>query len=127
MNRRQLKKQDKRAAALLVALGVVRRDALLNSDDGRFGYDYRCSYEYDEWEFQPAWDEWLDRRAWEHPNACAWYGFDEKTGIDIPDEQRPKSMNRDEARSWYSLRAPTGYRWRGRRVVPVDRHGAMVR
>ena len=127
MNLRQLKKQDKRAAALLIASYAVREKAFLNSDDGRYGYDYRSSYEYDEWEFKPAWDEWCDRRAWAHPNACAWYGFDEITGADIPVEQRPRRMTRDEASQWYALRAPCGFRWRGRRLVPVDVHGAMVR
>ncbi len=127
MNRRQLKKQDKRAAALMIGTGEFRPQAFGMSDDGRFHVEWRCSYEYDEWDSCPAWDKWLDLRVWEHPSACAWYGFDDRTGMAIPEDQRSRGMRPHEAREFYALRAPAGFRWRGRRVVPVDQHGAMVR
>lgn len=125
MNLRQLRKQDKRAAALLIGAGEGPDDFAM-SDDGRYVWWYRSSYEYDEWDYKPALEEWEGRRAWEHPNACAWYGFNEKTGENIPVADRPRGMTRREAAAFFRLVPPLGFRWRGRRVVPVGVMGEMI-
>lgn len=127
MNLRQLKKQDKRAAAALIARGEFSPKNFGLDDDGRYHVFWRCSYEYDEWDNCPAWEKWAALRDWEHPNACAWFGFNEATGEEIPEAERPRRMNHGEAREFYKIRPPEGFRWRGRRMVRVDKHGAMVR
>lgn len=35
-------------------------------------YSWRCSFEYDEWDYRPAWNELLERVSWEY----ATYGKD---------------------------------------------------
>lgn len=127
MNLRQLKKQDKRAAALLIAIRNYQPSAFGLTEDGRYEYEWRCSYEYDEWDCRPAWEEWTDGRFWDHPNACGWYGFNPATGNDIPKALRPRPMSRRESRAWYALRAPDGFRQRGNRIVRVGLMGEMVK
>ncbi|WP_260673740.1 hypothetical protein [Comamonas aquatica] len=119
MNLRQLKKQDKRAAAILLALhrGAVSPSGFGLNDDGRYSYEWRCSYEYDEWDEQPALDYLNDIEGLAYMADC----IDPKTGDYLPDDQcppyPPSAMRK----------LPAGWRWRGGKVVPVDKHGAMVR
>lgn len=118
MNLRQLKKKDKRAAAILLALypHFVSRKGFGLDDDGRYSYEWRCSYEYDEWDFQPA-SEFLDGiEGDEYMSSCI-----DDYGDILPDDQLPPC----QPSAMHKL--PSGYRWRGHRVVPVDKTGAMVR
>lgn len=128
MNLRQLRKQDKRAAALLIAATEwAEPEQFGDGWDGRWSLWQHCGGMEDEWDEMPALNAWEDHRYNTHPNMCAWMGFHEESGDPVPKEQRPRAMRPHEARRWYGLQAPAGYRWRGRRVVPVDKHGAMVR
>lgn len=119
MNLRQLRKQDKRAAAILLALYPynVSPNGFGPDHDGRYSYEWRCSYEYDEWDYMPA-SDYLD----DIEGACHWGEcIDPKTGDMLPKDQWPP-IPRSAMKQ-----LPPGWRWRGRRVVPVDKHGAMVR
>ena len=110
---------DKRAAAILLALypHFVSREGFGLDDDVRYSYWWRFNYEYDEWDYQPARDSLSDREFddWFYEHCI------DDQGETLPDDQRPprppSAMNK----------LPSGYRWRGRRVVPVDKTGAMVR
>ncbi|GEM_PF-4850148 len=127
MNLRQLRKQDKRAAALILAAHPnIKPSDFGDGWDGRWSYWSCCPME-GEWDECPARTMWCTLRFNEHPNTAAWMGFNEETGESIPEAQRPRALRPHEVRQWEALRAPAGFRWRGRRVVPVDKHGAMVR
>lgn len=106
MNLRQLKKQDKRVAAILLALG---RCAV--SPKG-FGLN-------DEWDEQPALDYLNDIEGLAYMADC----IDPKTGGYLPDDQCPPYPSS----AMRKLPAGWRWRWRGGRLVPVDKHGAMVR
>lgn len=119
MNLRQLKKQDKRAAAILLDLYSwhVSRNGFGLDNDGRYSYEWRCSYEYDEWDYQPALAYLQELESSDYFCSC----IDGATGDMLPDDQCPPCP----PSAMHKL--PPGYRWRGRRVVPVDKTGAMVR
>ena len=119
MNLRQLKKRDKRAAVILLALyrHIVSPNGFGLGDDGRYHYEWRCSYEYDEWDWRPASEFLSDMEDNDYLCDC----IDPSTGEMLPDDRCPPvppSAMRE---------LPAGYRWRGGRVVPVDKFGAMVR
>lgn len=123
---RKLRKQDKRAAALLIATELhIKPKDFADGCDGRWSY-WSCDY-WGEWDEKEALHLWQDFCHNNHPNVCAWMGFDKETGQDIPKEKRPRWLKPHEWIALYALRPPAGFRWRGRRVVPVDKHGAMVR
>lgn len=118
MNLRQLRKQDKRAAAILLALHRhrVTPQGFGRNDDGRYSYSWRCSYEYDEWDDSPALDFLQGLEGDDFMCEC----IDMKTGAFLPDDMwpphQPSAMRK----------LPAGWRWRGRRVVRVDKDGGMV-
>lgn len=121
MKARLLKKLNKKAAAILIgALGYPADSFGADDDDGLTYFSWRCSYEYDEWDSKTAHDEWLDQRGYAHPNFERWYGFDPDTGEPIPEDQRPRPMGHREARVFFKLVPPPGYRWRGRRVIKAE-------
>lgn len=123
---RKLRKQDKRAAALLIATErYIKPKNFGDGCDGRWSY-WSCDY-WGEWDEQTARSLWQDYCHNKHPKACAWMGFDKDTGEPIPKGKRPHWPKPHEWLALYALRAPAGYRRRGRRVVPVDKVGAMVR
>ena len=126
MNIRQLKKRDKKAMEILIGVYGCKRSGFYPSDyeRGRIEFWYRCSWDCVEYDCKHAYDEWADRRAWEHPNAERWYGFDPETGEPITEDKRPRKLGHREAREFYKLVPPPGYRWRGKRVVKVV--GAML-
>lgn len=127
MNLRQLRKQDKRAALVLISIHGYSPDSFGEDCQGRFNYYFLSSPLDNEWDVTPALCKWRNVRAWEHPNACLWYGFDPETGQDIAPAQRPRGLTMREARQWYRLLAtPSGWRWRGKRLVRVGAHGEMV-
>lgn len=118
MNVRQLKKQDKKAMAILIGTrGYRREDFGLNDEGTRVDFWWRCSYEYDEWDCMSAYGHWLELRSYEHPKCERWLGFDPETGETIPDEARPRPLGHREWLKFYKLQPPPGYRWRGKRVV----------
>lgn len=119
MNLRQLKKQDKRAAAILLALHHhhISPKGFGLDDDGRYSYEWRCSYEYDEWDYSPALDYLEELESSDYFCSC----IDGTTGDMLPDDLCPPVPTPA------MRQLPTGWRWRGRRVVPVDKSGAMVR
>lgn len=118
MNDRQLKKQDKKAMAILIgAFGYKPDDFALNDEGTRVDFWWRCSYEYDEWDSISAYGHWLQKRNYMHPNFERWWGFDPDSGEPIPEDKRPRPMGHREARAFYQLTPPPGYRWRGNRVV----------
>ena len=127
MNARQLKKRDKKAMAILIgAHGYKRKDFYPSDyDPGRIEFWYRCNWEYDEWDCKSAYAEWLDQRSCDHPNFELWHGFDPETGDPIPESLRPRQLGHREAREFYKLVPPPGYRWRGKRVVKVTGNKAM--
>lgn len=114
---RKLRKQDKRAAVILMTLHAVSPKGFGLDRDGRYSYEWRCSYEYDEWDYSPALDYLKELESSHYFCAC----IDGTTGDMLPDDKcppYPPSAMRQ---------LPAGWRWRGRRVVPVDKAGAMVR
>lgn len=119
MNLRQLRKQDKRAAVILLAFHQhsVSPCGFGIDSDGRYSYEWRCSYEYDEWDWEPASDYLRSVESMEYWGSC----IDPKTGDMLPKDQLPPRQPS------FLKKLPPGFRWRGRRVVPVDKHGAMVR
>lgn len=118
MKPRLLKKRDKKAMAILIgAYGYKPRSFVVCQEEGRAYYCWMCSIEDSEWDEKPAYEEWHNHRSSEHPNFERWYGFDPGTGEDIPEDQRPRPMGQREARKFYRLVPPPGYRWRGKRVV----------
>lgn len=122
---RKLRKQDKRAAAILIAAHRYKPKSFADGCDGRWSY-WNCDY-WGEWDECPAHSVWLDFRFDEHPNAMAWWGLFAEDSKAALCKDRPRGLRLHERRKWYALRAPAGYRRRGRRVVPVDKTGAMVR
>lgn len=119
MNLRQLRKQDKRAAAILIAAYRYHQKDFGEGHEGRHSYWYMSSPMDDEWDEKPALEVWEHVRGWEHRNAPMWYGFDPATGKDIPKDQRPRGMTRRESQKWFRLQPPFGFRWRGKRLVRV--------
>jgi hypothetical protein len=122
MNNRQIKKQDKRAMAILVGAYGYKPASFAVDDEGKHvDYWWSCSHECVEYDSKPAYEEWQEIRSYEHPNFERWYGFDPDTGKDIPEDQKPRRMGRREARKFYRLVPPPGYCWRGKHVVKDGR------
>lgn len=124
MKPRLLKKRDKKAMEILIGVYGHNRKDFHPSDyeSGRIEFWYRCNWECDEWDCKGAYDEWADQRAWDHPNVERWYGFNPETGEPIPEHLRPRQLGHREAREFYKLAPPPGYRWRGKRVVKAAAH-----
>lgn len=116
---RKLRKQDKRAAVILLTLHrhFVSAKGFGLDRDCRYSYEWRCSYEYDEWDCAPALDYLESLESNNYFCSC----IDGTTGDMLPDDKcppcPPSAMRQ----------LPAGWRWRGRRVVPVNKTGAMVR
>lgn len=115
---RKLRKKDKRAAVILLTLyrDRVSPKGFGIDSDGRYSYEWRCSYEYNEWDWSPASDYLSDQES----NDWLYEHCIDDTGEYLPYEMcppRPPSSMKQ---------LPDGHRWRGRRVVPVDKHGAML-
>ena len=94
MNRRILKKLSKKAALILkqrdgidcspsddgesteaqgpgwprreLSLWSFRSGGYVDLLPGTPLYSWRCSHEYDEWDYRPAWNELLERAGWEY-------------------------------------------------------------
>ena len=119
---RKLRKTDKRAMDALIKLHGCD-PARFERDDGWHGgriVHWTSSYIYEsgtEWDCMPATDELMGYEINSYQCDC----IDGKTGDFLPDDQCPPCPPS-------ALRkAPEGWRWRGGRLVPVDKHGAMVR
>lgn len=118
---RRLKRKDRRAVAVLVKLYGYHPSSFATGDGwldgGRLVYWWRgytdCGME---WDCKPALEELDNLESNEHFAECL--GCD---GELLPKKEwppyPPSAMHK----------LPAGWRWRGGRLVPVDKHGAMVR
>lgn len=118
---RKLRKSDKRAMDALIKLHGCNPKRFKRDDgwfDGRIMHWTSCYTDCGtEWDSTPATDELHAVESRDYECDC----IDGKTGEYLPDKQWPPCPPS-------ALRqAPEGWRWRGGRVVPVDKHGAMVR
>lgn len=119
MNRRQLKKLDKRAAAVLLTFhpSSVRPEGFGLTDEGRYTYEWRSSYDCNEWDMEPAVDFLRNLEIAEYEGLCLEHELFQGK------QPRPEPVMALSPLS----RLPAGYRWRGGRIVPVDELGGMVK
>lgn len=122
MNTRQLKKRDKKAMEILIAVYGYNRNHFTPSDleKGRIDCWHNCSLEWGEYESNNVYNQWLETRYWDHPNAERWMGMDPDTGELLNQDKRPRKLGHREHREFFKLSLPTGYRWRGKKVVKTS-------